>query len=91
MQQQDIKQEPTVFIIDDDEAVRDSLKMLMKSVGQVVEAYASPAEFLEVYDENRPGCIVLDIRMPGMSGLELQSKLNEMHCILPIIFITGHG
>ncbi len=91
MQQQDMKQEPTVFIIDDDEAVRDSLKMLMKSVGQTVEAFSSPAEFLEVYDENRPGCIVLDIRMPGMSGLELQSKLNEMHCILPIIFITGHG
>lgn len=91
MQQQDMKQEPTVFIIDDDEAVRDSLKMLMKSVGQTVEAFFSPAEFLEVYDENRPGCIVLDIRMPGMSGLELQSKLNEMHCILLIIFITGHG
>ena len=91
MQQQDMKQEPTVFIIDDDEAVRDSLKMLMRSVGQTVETFASPAEFLEAYDENRPGCIVLDIRMPGMSGLELQSKLNERHCILPIIFITGHG
>ncbi len=84
-------QEPTVFIIDDDEAVRDSLKMLMNSVGQKVEVFPFPADFLETYDENRPGCIVLDIRMPGMSGLELQNKLNDMHCILPIIFITGHG
>ena len=89
--QQEMKQEPTVYIIDDDEAVRDSLKMLMRSVGQSVETFSSPAEFLEVYDENSPGCIVLDIRMPGMSGLELQSNLNDMHCILPIIFITGHG
>ena len=93
MQQQDMKQEPTVFIIDDDEAVRDSLKMLMKSVDQAVETFSSPADFLDIYDEdeNRPGCIVLDIRMPGMSGLELQNRLNERHCILPIIFITGHG
>ncbi|MCK5893049.1 MAG: response regulator transcription factor [Endozoicomonadaceae bacterium] len=84
-------QEPAVFIIDDDEAVRDSLKMLMHSVGQKVQVFASPTEFLNVYDENHPGCIVLDIRMPGMSGLELLSKLNDMRCILPIIFITGHG
>ena len=91
MQQQNMKKEPTVFIIDDDEAVRDSLKMLMRSVDQTVEAFSSPSEFLEVYDENRPGCIVLDIRMPGMSGIELQSRLNGMHCLLPIIFITGHG
>ncbi|MDE1463697.1 response regulator transcription factor [Spartinivicinus poritis] len=85
------EQQPTVFIIDDDEAVRDSLGLLMQSVGQSVEVYASPADFLNAYNENRPGCIVMDIRMPGMSGLELQAKLNEMHCILPIIFITGHG
>ncbi|MCX4028477.1 response regulator transcription factor [Endozoicomonas sp. SM1973] len=85
------EQQPTVFIIDDDEAVRDSLGLLMQSVGQSVEVYASPADFLAAYNENRPGCIVMDIRMPGMSGLELQAKLNEMHCILPIIFITGHG
>lgn len=85
------EQQPTVFIIDDDEAVRDSLGLLMQSVGQSVEVYASPADFLAAYNENNPGCIVMDIRMPGMSGLELQAKLNEMHCILPIIFITGHG
>lgn len=85
------QQEPTVFIIDDDEAVRDSLEMLMHSVGQKVKVFALAREFLDIYDENHPGCIVLDIRMPSMSGLELQSKLNDMHCILPILFITGHG
>ena len=81
----------TVFIIDDDEAVRDSLKMLLDSVGQKSETFTNPARFLEAYDEGASGCIVLDIRMPSMSGLELQSKLNTIHCILPIIFITGHG
>ncbi len=82
---------PTIFIVDDDAAVRDALKLLLRSVGQAVETYASGQEFLESYAEDRPGCLVLDIRMPGMSGLELQQKLNERHCILPIIFITGHG
>jgi FixJ family two-component response regulator len=82
---------PTVFIVDDDEPVRDSLKMLMRSVGLSAETFAGAAEFLEAYDADRPGCLVLDIRMPGMSGMELQDKLNEIHAILPIIFITGHG
>ncbi|MDP0590206.1 MAG: response regulator [Candidatus Endonucleobacter bathymodioli] len=91
MKKENIGQEPTVFIIDDDEAVRDSLKMLMNSVEQSVETFSSSSDFLKYYDENRPGCIVLDIRMHGMSGLDLQSRLNEIHCILPIIFITGHG
>jgi two-component system, LuxR family, response regulator FixJ len=84
-------QRPTVFIVDDDAAVRDSLKMLLKSVGQLVETFGSAQEFLDAYKEDRPGCLVLDIRMPGMSGLELQAKLNERHAILPVIFITGHG
>lgn len=82
---------PTVFIVDDDEPVRDSLKMLMRSVGLNAETFSGAAEFLEAYDPDRPGCLVLDIRMPGMSGMELQEKLNEIHAILPIIFITGHG
>lgn len=82
---------PTIFIVDDDAAVRDALKLLLRSVGQAVETFASAQEFLEAYSEDRPGCLVLDIRMPGMSGLELQQKLNEKHSILPIIFITGHG
>jgi len=82
---------PTVFIVDDDEPVRDSLRMLMRSVGLSAETFSGAAEFLEAYDPDRPGCLVLDIRMPGMSGMELQEKLNEIHAILPIIFITGHG
>jgi two-component system, LuxR family, response regulator FixJ len=82
---------PTIFIVDDDAAVRDALKLLLRSVGQAVETYGSAQEFLDAYAEDRPGCLVLDIRMPGMSGLELQQKLNERHSIIPIIFITGHG
>lgn len=82
---------PTVFVVDDDAAVRDSLKLLLKSVGQAVETFASAQEFLDAYKDDRPGCLVLDIRMPGMSGLELQEKLNERRSILPVIFITGHG
>jgi two-component system, LuxR family, response regulator FixJ len=82
---------PTIFVVDDDSAVRDALKLLLRSVGQAVETYGSAQEFLDAYGEDRPGCLVLDIRMPGMSGLELQQKLNEKHSILPIIFITGHG
>jgi two-component system, LuxR family, response regulator FixJ len=82
---------PTIFVVDDDSAVRDALKLLLRSVGQAVETYGSGQEFLDGYSEDRPGCLVVDIRMPGMSGLELQQKLNERHSILPIIFITGHG
>jgi len=82
---------PTIFVVDDDAAVRDALKLLLRSVGQAVETFGSGQEFLDAYAEDRAGCLVLDIRMPGMSGLELQQKLNERHSILPIIFITGHG
>jgi FixJ family two-component response regulator len=82
---------PTVFLVDDDEAVRDSLGLLMKSVALTSRSFASADEFLAEYDPESPGCLVLDIRMPGMSGMELQQKLIEMRAILPIIFITGHG
>ncbi|MCH9027719.1 MAG: response regulator transcription factor [Proteobacteria bacterium] len=82
---------PTVFLVDDDEAVRDSLSLLMKSVALTSRSFASAGEFLAEYDPDRPGCLVLDIRMPGMSGMELQQKLIDMRAILPIIFITGHG
>ncbi len=81
----------TVFVVDDDDAVRNALRMLMKSVGLECEGFASARKFLESYDPERTGCLVLDIRMPGMSGLELQEKLVEQHSLLPIIFITGHG
>lgn len=83
--------DPTVFIVDDDDAVRDSLAMLLKSVGLAAECHASANEFLEAYDPDRAGCLVLDVRMPGLSGIELQERLASMHSILPIIFITGHG
>jgi hypothetical protein len=81
----------TIFVVDDDDAVRTSLRLLLKSVGLPVETFSSAQEFLDAFDSERAGCLVLDIRMPGMSGLELQQKLNEMHAIIPIVFITGHG
>jgi FixJ family two-component response regulator len=82
---------PVVFIVDDDEAVRSSLRLLLKSVGLVPSALASAREFLDKYDPAQPGCLVLDVRMPQMSGLELQEQLNLKGAVLPVIFITGHG
>jgi len=82
---------PVVFIVDDDEAVRDSLRLLLKSVGLNPVTLASAHEFLEVYDPDQPGCVVLDVRMPQMSGLEVQEQLNLRGAIVPVIFITGHG
>lgn len=84
-------EQPVVFIVDDDEAVRDSLSMLMKSVGLNAQDFASAQDFLAAYDPVQPGCLILDIRMPGMSGLELQERLVERAATIPIIFITGHG
>lgn len=81
----------TVFIVDDDEGVRDGLSLLLATVGQTCELYESAHEFLDAYDQDRHGCLVLDIRMPRMTGLDLQEKLIEMGSKLPIIFITGHG
>lgn len=85
------RSEATVFVVDDDEAVRDSLSMLVRSVGLEAETFASAAEFLDAFDAERRGCLVLDVRMPGMGGLDLQERLVEMNAALPIIFITGHG
>lgn len=83
--------QPTVFIVDDDHAVRDALRMLIKSVGLPVQVYASGDEFLGAWDAEMRGCVVADIRMPGMSGLEMQEALLQRGCRLPVIFITGHG
>ncbi|MDQ8023096.1 MAG: response regulator transcription factor [Moraxellaceae bacterium] len=80
-----------VHIVDDDEALRDSLVWLLESTGLAVSAYASAEEFLAAWRPDITGCLVLDVRMPGMSGLELYEKLNTMHSTLPVIFITGHG
>ena len=82
---------PIVFIVDDDEAVRNSLRLLVKSVGLTATAFLSAQEFLASYDPLQPGCLVLDVRMPGMSGLELQQRLNLRGAVIPVIFITGHG
>jgi two-component system, LuxR family, response regulator FixJ len=82
---------PTVTVIDDDDAVRSSLKLLLKSVNLPVVVYASAQEFLPRYILDQPGCLVVDVRMPGMSGLELQQQLNLKGATIPVIFITGHG
>jgi RNA polymerase sigma factor (sigma-70 family) len=80
-----------VHIIDDDEALRDSLVWLLESTGLKVASYPSAEAFLRAWTPDMSGCLVLDIRMPGMSGLELHEKLNNLHSTLPVIFITGHG
>jgi two-component system response regulator FixJ len=82
---------PTVFVVDDDVAVRASLRLLLKSVGLPTTVYASAQDFLAHYDAHQSGCVVLDVRMPGMSGLELQQVLNLRGATIPVIFITGHG
>ena len=82
---------PTVFIVDDDQGVRSSIRILMKSVGLPAAPFASAQEFLTSYRPSDPGCLVLDIRMPGMSGLGLQEELNRRGATIPVIFITGHG
>jgi two-component system, LuxR family, response regulator FixJ len=85
------QQPPRVFIVDDDEAVRNSLRLLVKSVGLSAVTANSAQEFLATYDPVDPGCLILDVRMPGMSGIELQQQLNLRGAVIPVIFITGHG
>ncbi len=82
---------PKVFVVDDDDAVCNSLALLIKSLGIPVITHSSAVDFLAQYDPEQHGCIILDVRMPGMSGLELQDELNLRGAIIPIIFITGHG
>ena len=81
----------TVYIVDDDQAIRHAMELLMRSVGLDYEIFHSGDDFLSGHTNDRAGCLVLDIRMPGLGGLELQEKLNEMGSTLPVIFITGHG
>lgn len=81
----------TVFVVDDDQAMRNSLKWLIESVGVLVESFASADDFLANFESGRPGCVVLDVRMPGMSGLELQEHLVSQNIRLPVVIITGHG
>jgi len=83
--------EPTIFVVDDDEPVRDSLAMMLRAAGRAVETFATAQEFIDRRGDARTGCVVLDVRMPGMSGLELQEWLTEHNDTLPIVFLTGHG
>jgi len=83
--------EPTVFIVDDDQAVRDSLRLLMNSADLAAETFPDAREFLATVSVDRPGCLVLDVRMPEIDGLELQRQLAARGSRLPIIILTGHG
>jgi len=83
--------QPTVLIIDDDSRMREAMQRLLKTVGLHFESFATPQDFLGHKLPDAPCCLVLDVRLPGMSGLDVQSKLNEEGVQIPIIFITGHG
>jgi len=80
-----------VAIVDDDDLMRSALQGLLKAVGMSAQAFASAEEFLQSGQYHQTACLIADIRMPGMSGLELQAKLNAEHCRIPTIFITAHG
>jgi FixJ family two-component response regulator len=82
---------PIVFVIDDDSSVRDAMSSLFRSVGLKVELFASPAEFLQAPPAEGPSCLVLDVRLPGLSGLDFQSDLDRAGIHTPIVFMTGHG
>lgn len=84
-------QQRVVAVVDDDESYRDAIQRLLKSAGLPVQSFASAEAFLNSGQQHKTGCLIADIRMPGMSGLELQSKLNSDRCPIPIIFITAHG
>ena len=81
----------TVFVVDDDDQMRAAMQRLLKSVGLRAEAFASPQEFLRRKLPDGPSCLILDVRLPGMSGLDVQRKLTETGLQIPVIFITGHG
>ena len=83
--------DPIVFVVDDDPLIRDGLRSLIKSVGLHVETFGSSREFMQRKPSDAPACLVLDVRLPGLSGLDLQRELNESNIQIPIIFMTGHG
>jgi FixJ family two-component response regulator len=82
---------PLISVIDDDDSVRESLQGLIRSVGFQVQIFASAEEFLQSDNLHQTHCLILDVRMPGMNGLELQRELADTHCEIPVIFITAHG
>ena len=83
--------EVTVYVVDDDPSVLDAVQLLLRSVGLPARGFSSAGEFLDAVDPDAPGCLVLDLRMPGMSGRELQKRLLEIGAPLPVIFVTAHG
>jgi FixJ family two-component response regulator len=85
------EEHPTVFVVDDDASMRDALKNLFRSVGLNVETFGVAQEFLSGERSKGPGCLVLDVRLPGLSGLDVQRQLADAHIQIPIVFITGHG
>lgn len=85
------ERKPTVFVVDDDPAIRESLCWLIESINLTAVAFPSAAAFLSAYDPKAPGCLLLDVRMPSMSGLELHARLTERGATLPVLIITGHG
>ncbi|HWK51328.1 MAG TPA: response regulator transcription factor [Steroidobacter sp.] len=85
------RKKPTIYIVDDDDGMRRALSVLMSTVGYNAVTFERPNEFLQKLDPNQPGCLVLDVRMPEMSGLEVQQQLNRSGSMLPVILITGHG
>jgi two-component system response regulator TtrR len=87
----DPAQSPTAYVVDDDEAIRTLWRWLIESNGIAVRTYATAMEFIEGYDPGTPGCLVLDLRLPGMSGLELQDYLKKRGIQVPIVFVTAHG
>ena len=91
MRNQRMEQQSVVFVVDDDAAVREGLTDLFQSVGLQVKAFASAAEFLTTKRPSCPSCLVLDVRLPGMSGLDFQSELAKANIHIPIVFMTGHG
>jgi RNA polymerase sigma factor (sigma-70 family) len=82
---------PVVFVVDDDPAMQESLRWLIESVGLEVRTFSSAAEFLDAYEPEQPGCLLTDVRMPQMSGLDLQERLSAMNAALPVVMITGYG
>jgi two-component system, LuxR family, response regulator FixJ len=89
--QKDTKRKPIVYIVDDDDGMRRALTVLISTIGYQPVAFAKPTEFLAKYDASQPGCLVLDVRMPEMSGLEVQQQLNKTGSMLPVILVSGHG
>jgi two-component system response regulator FixJ len=91
MSKPDKSASPVIYVVDDDDGMRRALDTLLSTVGYKTAVYSRPTEFLANFKADAPGCLVLDIRMPDMSGLEVQQQLNRMGSMMPVIFITGHG